>query len=108
MTKQERFQQKQWGQIVAKAWADADFKARLVADPQAVLREHGIEPEPGIELRVVEDSAEADLVTIDIGGATLMARITSAATRELTLAVGMPVWALVKAVSLRGRLVRHS
>jgi molybdate transport system ATP-binding protein len=63
---------------------------------------------PGIITGLVEDSAEADLVTIDIGGATLMARITSAATRELTLAVGMPVWALVKAVSLRGRLVRHS
>ena len=59
MTKQELFQQKQWGQIVAKAWADADFKARLVADPQAVLREHGIEPEPGVELRVVEDSPGA-------------------------------------------------
>ncbi len=59
MTKQERFQQKQWGQIVAKAWADTDFKARLMADPQAVLREHGIEPEPGVELRVVEDSPGA-------------------------------------------------
>jgi hypothetical protein len=55
MTKQERFQQKQWGQIVARTWADAEFKARFIADPKAVLREHGIEPEAGVEFRVVED-----------------------------------------------------
>jgi hypothetical protein len=55
VTKQERFQQKQWGQIVARAWADPQFKARLMADPQAVLREHGIEPAAGVEVRVVED-----------------------------------------------------
>jgi hypothetical protein len=56
VTKQERFQQKQWGQIVARAWADPEFKARLVADPKTVLREHGIEPAAEVELRVVEDS----------------------------------------------------
>ncbi len=54
MTKQERFQQKQWGQIVARAWSDSEFKARFVADPQTVLREFGIEPAAGVEIRVVE------------------------------------------------------
>ena len=45
----------------------------------------------------------SDLVSIDIGaGASILARVTRAATRELELAVGAPVWALVKAVSLRG------
>jgi Nitrile hydratase, alpha chain len=56
VTKQERFQQKQWGQIVARAWADPEFKARLMSDPQSVLREHGIEPEACVELRIVENS----------------------------------------------------
>jgi molybdate transport system ATP-binding protein len=45
----------------------------------------------------------SDLVSIDVGaGASIIARVTRAATRELGLAVGAPAWALVKAVSLRG------
>ncbi len=55
-TERQRFQEKQWGQIVAKAWADEEFKARLMAEPKAVLREHGLEPEAGVEVRVVEDT----------------------------------------------------
>jgi molybdopterin-binding protein len=39
---------------------------------------------------------------VDIGGTVIMARVTKAATRELSLKPGLPVWALVKAVSLRG------
>ena len=60
MTKQERFQRKQWGQIVARAWTDPEFKARLISNPQAVLREHGLEVEAGVELRVIEDAAPTD------------------------------------------------
>jgi molybdate transport system ATP-binding protein len=45
----------------------------------------------------------SDLISIDVGaGASILARVTRAATRELRLAVGAPAWALVKAVSLRG------
>jgi hypothetical protein len=33
---------KQWGQIVAQAWADPAFKARLLADPRGVAEAHGI------------------------------------------------------------------
>jgi molybdate transport system ATP-binding protein len=40
------------------------------------------------------------LIAVDIGGATVLARITHAATRELQLAPGVPVWVLVKAVSV--------
>ena len=50
----------------------------------------------------IDDDGDSDLVTIDIGGASIMARITRAATRELRLEVGMQAWALVKSVSLRG------
>lgn len=45
----------------------------------------------------------ADLVEVDIGGAMLLARITAAASRELQLAPGKEVWALVKAVSFSAR-----
>jgi hypothetical protein len=45
------------GQIAAKAWSDAEFKKRLVADPAAVSREFGMPVPPGIEVRIVEDTA---------------------------------------------------
>ena len=49
------------------------------------------------------DGGSSDLVSIDIGaGAAILARVTRAARRELGLATGVPAWALVKAVSLRG------
>jgi molybdate transport system ATP-binding protein len=50
----------------------------------------------------IDDEGTSDLISIDIGGAAIMARVTKAATRELELAKGMPAWALVKSVSLRG------
>jgi len=56
----------------------------------------------GIVASIDEDGGHSDLVSIDVGGALIMARITQAATRELELVPGLPVWALVKTVSLRG------
>jgi molybdate transport system ATP-binding protein len=56
----------------------------------------------GVVTAIHGDAADSDLVTIDIGAALIMARITRAATRELGLGPGMNVWALVKSVSLRG------
>jgi molybdate transport system ATP-binding protein len=56
----------------------------------------------GIVAEVASDDSDSKLVAIDIGGATIMARVTTAAASELGLAPGLPVWALVKAVSLRG------
>jgi molybdate transport system ATP-binding protein len=51
---------------------------------------------------VHDDGDGSDLISIDIGGASILARVTKAATRELALAPGSAAWALVKAVSLRG------
>ena len=56
----------------------------------------------GVVTRIQSDDAGSDLVFIDIGGPEIMARITKAATRELSLRAGMDAWALVKSVSLRG------
>ncbi len=52
----------------------------------------------GRVVSVTQDQG-ACLVEVDIGGATLLARISAAATRELRVAPGLDVWALVKAVS---------
>jgi len=49
-------QQKQYAQIVAKAWADEEFKARLLQQPVQVLREHGISVPDGVEVRAVENT----------------------------------------------------
>jgi molybdate transport system ATP-binding protein len=56
----------------------------------------------GVITAVKADEDDSDLIDIDIGGTVIMARVTRAATRELGLAAGLKVWALVKAVSLRG------
>lgn len=56
---------------------------------------------PGTVLAVTRESAQADLVVIDVGGVSVTARVTAAATRELGLAPGVAAWALVKAVSVR-------
>jgi molybdate transport system ATP-binding protein len=56
----------------------------------------------GFVTSIQDDDLGGDLVTIDIGGAAIVARITKAATRELSLTPHMSAWALVKSVSLRG------
>ncbi len=56
----------------------------------------------GVITAVSSDDTDSDLVAIDIGGVQIMARVTKAATRELDLKAGLPAWALVKSVSLRG------
>jgi hypothetical protein len=50
---------KEWGRIVARAWADDQFKDRLLAEPAAVMREHGLEVPTGTQVKVVEDAALA-------------------------------------------------
>lgn len=33
---------RQYGELLARAWSDPDFKARLIADPKAAMKELGI------------------------------------------------------------------
>jgi hypothetical protein len=47
---------KQWGQVVAKAWTDAQFKKRLLADPAAALKQQGLEVPRGLQVKVVENT----------------------------------------------------
>jgi molybdate transport system ATP-binding protein len=50
----------------------------------------------------VEQQDDAVLVTVDIGGAAILSRVTPEAVEVLGLKPGLRVWALVKAVSTRG------
>ena len=61
----------------------------------------------GTVASISADDESSDLIGIDIGGATIVARITRAATADLRLTPGMPVWALVKSVSLRSQARAH-
>ena len=56
----------------------------------------------GTIARVVPDDPDTDLVYVDIGGASVLSRVTRAASISLNLRVGLPVWVLVKSVSIRG------
>jgi hypothetical protein len=54
----------QWGQIVARTWSDEAFRKRLLADPAAVLKEHGLEVPAGVQVRVVEDTEHVIHLTL--------------------------------------------
>lgn len=57
MSDEQRFRDKQWSQIVALAWADQEFKNRLMTSPGAVLHEYGLEAGADVQVEVVEDTA---------------------------------------------------
>jgi len=60
----------------------------------------------GVVSKMSPDEDDAVLVEVDIGGATVLARITSDAATALGLRPGSAVWVLVKAVSTRGHTFR--
>ena len=50
-------QRRRWARVVARAWDDDGFRQRLLAEPEAILREAGIALPSGVPVRVVEDDA---------------------------------------------------
>jgi Nitrile hydratase, alpha chain len=46
-----------YAKVIAKAWRDPSFKAKLLADPQAVLEEAGMAVPAGVTVKVVENTA---------------------------------------------------
>jgi hypothetical protein len=42
--------------VIARCWTDPAFKARLLADPVAVLREDGVEVPDGLQVKVLENT----------------------------------------------------
>ncbi len=55
MTDQEQ-RRKTWGQLVAHAWSDEGFKRRLLAEPEAVLKEAGLEVPEGVQINMSENT----------------------------------------------------
>ena len=67
---------------------------------------HGLSVRNALEgtlLELVAEGRDAMLAVVAVAGSRLLARITREAADELGLRPGLPVWALVKAASLRGR-----
>jgi hypothetical protein len=69
---------KKWGKLVAKSWTDHKLRARLKADPHAVMAEYGVTVPPGVQVRIVENTesviylpipakpSEAELSEVDL------------------------------------------
>ncbi len=49
-------QAKQYQQLIAKCWADEEFKKRLMANPREVLKQEGLEVPADISVQVVENT----------------------------------------------------
>lgn len=60
----------------------------------------------GVISGIAADGADASLVSIDIGGAVVLARVTLAAVRELDLRAGLAIWTLFKTVAISSGRVR--
>ena len=43
--------------VIARAWSDAAYKAKLLSDPHAALAEHGVEVPEGKTVKVLENTA---------------------------------------------------
>ena len=55
---------REWEEIIARAWADEDFKKRLMADPLSVLKSLGMKVTSGIKIQVVEETPSLRYLTL--------------------------------------------
>jgi len=55
----------------------------------------------GVIVAMQDDDAHSVLVSVDVGGPILLARVTALSAAELELRIGLPLWVLVKSVTLR-------
>jgi hypothetical protein len=56
----------QWSRLVARAWAEPEFKKRLLADPATVLKENGVVVPPGVQVRVLESTDKVLYMTVPV------------------------------------------
>jgi hypothetical protein len=56
----------QWSQIVGRAWADSDFKQRLLANPTAILEEYELAMPTGTRIHVLEEPASVPSGTDEV------------------------------------------
>jgi hypothetical protein len=72
----------QWGQVVGRAWADEDFKRRLLADPTGVLKEYDLPPPIGRRIEVLEETDRVPEDTDSVMHLVLPARPSDAELSE--------------------------
>lgn len=58
MAKSKETFSKAWAKIVAKAWTDEEFKAKLLKNPEKVLKEMGVNVPSGVKLELHEQKAK--------------------------------------------------
>lgn len=91
-----------------EARAGAPVRVQVLARDVIIATQppHGLSVRNALEGTITglvdEQYDDAVLVTVDIGGATLLSRVTREAVAALSLRPSLRVWALVKAVSTRG------
>ena len=51
---------------IARAWTDADYKAKLLNDPHAALAEQGIQIPTGTTIKVMENTADTVHVALPV------------------------------------------
>lgn len=57
---------KEYDEIIAKAWADPAFKRRLLDNPVAVAKEHGIPVPSNMKIRIVENTDDVVHVVLPV------------------------------------------
>jgi hypothetical protein len=57
-------QKNQLASLFAACWKDEALKTRLMADPKAVLAEHGMEVPDGMDVKVVENADNCVHITM--------------------------------------------
>ena len=53
-----------WGKVIANAWEDDAYKARLLDDPRTVLVEAGVDVPAGVTITVSEQSPDQVHLTL--------------------------------------------
>ncbi|MBK5970282.1 MULTISPECIES: NHLP leader peptide family RiPP precursor [Thiorhodovibrio] len=51
-------QSRQYQQLIAKCWADEAFKQRLLSNPAETLKDEGLEVPEGVQVQVLENTAQ--------------------------------------------------
>ena len=87
-----------WGKVMARAWADAAFKERLLTAPEAVFQEYGFEVPPHILIKVVSNGDRMiHLRCTRRGAPEWYLECTSSCYRHPETSSQMQVWSMWRA-----------
>ncbi len=56
---------------IARAWTNADYKAKLLSDPHAALAEVGVEVPAGTTVKVMENTADTQHLVLPVSPAAV-------------------------------------